>query len=114
MQIISHEAFEAVELRSGRVVAVQPFPEARNPAYKYKVWVDFGADIGVLQTSARVTKHYTPETLQGRQLVGCVNLGTKRIAGFDSQFLAVGFDDGQGGVSLVTIDPAVPNGQKLF
>lgn len=112
MKTISYEVFEAVELRSGTVVAVENFPEARSPAYK--IWVDFGADVGVLQTSARVTKHYTPETLKGRQLVGCVNLGTKRIAGFESQFLAVGFDDGQEGVSLVTIDPAVPNGQKLF
>jgi len=66
-----------------------------------------------LQTSAQVTKHYTPETLLGRQVVGCVNLGEKNIAGFVSQFLLVGFADGEGGICLVTVDPKVPNGQKL-
>lgn len=109
--IISFDDFAKVELRSGTVVKVEEFPRAKKPAYK--VWVDFGKDIGVLQTSAQVTAHYTPETLLGRSVVGCVNLGEKNIAGFTSQFLLVGFSDENGAICLITTEPRVPNGQKL-
>ena len=85
---------------------------AKKPAYK--VWVDFGATIGIKQTSAQVTVHYTPDTLMGRLVVGCVNLPPRNIAGFMSEFLLVGFEDNQGSVSLVTADPSVPKGRKLF
>lgn len=70
--------------------------------------------IGIKQTSAQVTVHYTPESLIGRQVVGCINLGTKNIAGFTSEFLLVGFPDKDGAVCLVTVEPNVPNGGKLF
>ena len=73
----------------------------------------FGEEIGVLQTSAQVTVHYTPESLIGRSIIGCVNLGEKNIAGFTSQFLLVGFSDSDGAICLITVDPKVPNGQKL-
>lgn len=109
--IISYDDFEKVDLRSGTVVKVEEFPRARKPAYK--VWVDFGEDIGILQTSAQVTKNYTPETLLGRSVVGCINLGEKNIAGFTSQFLLVGFTDATGAICLITTDPRVLNGQKL-
>lgn len=109
--IISYDDFEKVDLRSGTIVKIEEFPRAKKPAYK--VWVDFGADIGVLQTSAQITTHYTPETLVGRRVVGCVNLGEKNIAGFTSQFLLVGFSDTNGAICLATADPEVPNGQKL-
>lgn len=109
---ISYEEFDRVDLRSGTVVKVEPFPRAKKPAYK--VWVDFGAEIGIKQTSAQVTVHYTPETLVGRQVAGCINLGDKNIAGFTSEFLLVGFPDKDGAICLVTIDPQVPNGMKLF
>jgi len=112
MNIISYSDFERVELRSGTIVKVEEFPKARKPAYK--VTADFGPEIGQLQTSAQVTQHYTPDSLMGRQIVGCVNLGEKNIAGFLSQFLLVGFPDEQGSVCLVTVDPCVPNGKKLF
>lgn len=108
---ISYEEFAKVELRSGTVVKVEEFPRAKKPAYK--VWVDFGPSIGVKQTSAQVTVHYTPETLVGRQVVGCVNLGDRNIAGFISEFLLVGFPDKSGAICLVGIDPSVPNGEKL-
>jgi tRNA-binding protein len=108
---ISYEEFEKVELRSGTVVKVEEFPRAKKPAYK--VWVHFGAEIGILQTSAQVTVHYTPESLVGRSVVGCVNLGERNIAGFVSQFLLVGFSDEEGNICLITTDPKVPNGQKL-
>lgn len=109
--IISFDDFAKVDLRSGTVVKVEEFPRAKKPAYK--VWVDFGKDLGILQTSAQVTAHYTPETLLGRSVVGCVNLGEKNIAGFTSQFLLVGFSDENGAICLITTDPQVPNGQKL-
>jgi tRNA-binding protein len=109
---ISYEEFERVDLRSGTVVKVEQFPRAKKPAYK--VWVDFGSEIGVKQTSAQVTVHYTPESLIGRQVVGCVNLGDKNIAGFTSEFLLVGFPDKDGAICLVTVDPIVSNGKKMF
>ncbi len=109
---ITYEEFDKVNLRSGTVVKVEPFPRAKKSAYK--VWVDFGAEIGVKQTSAQVTVHYTPESLVGRQVVGCVNLGDKNIAGFTSEFLLVGFPDKDGAICLLTVDPTVPNGMKMF
>lgn len=111
METITYEEFERVELRSVTIVKVEEFRRARKPAFK--VWADFGSEIGVLQTSAQVTMHYTPETLLGRQIVGCVNLGEKNIAGFLSQFLLVGFADEKGSICLITADPKVPNGKKL-
>lgn len=111
MKTITYDVFESVELRSGTIVKVEEFSRARKPAYK--VWADFGPEIGILQTSAQVTAHYTPETLRGRSVVGCVNLGEKNIAGFLSQFLLVGFSDEADGICLITVDPKVPNGQKL-
>lgn len=111
MDLITYEDFERVQLRTGTITKVEEFPKARKPAYK--VWADFGSEIGVLQTSAQITVHYTPETLVGKQIVGCVNLGEKNIGGFMSQFLLVGFADKTGAVSLATPDLKVPNGAKL-
>lgn len=87
--MISYEDFEQVDIRSGTVVRAELFPRAKKPAYK--ICVDFGADTGVLQTSAQVMVHYTPETLAGRQVVGVVNVGTRNIAGFESQVLNLSF-----------------------
>lgn len=109
--VISYEDFEKVELRSGTVVKAEEFPKARNPAYK--VWVDFGDSIGVKQTSAQITVNYTIENLIGRQVMGAINLGSKNIAGFVSEFLLVGFEDQAGAISLAAIDAKVPNGKKL-
>ena len=111
MKTITYEEFEAVELRSGTIVKVEEFPRAKKPAAK--VWADFRPEIGVLQPSAQVSVHYTLESLVGRNIVACVNLGEKNIAGFLSQFLLVGFSDEAGAICLITADPKVPNGQKL-
>lgn len=111
MRNITYEEFEQVELRSGTIIKAESFPKAKKPAFK--IWADFGNEIGVLQTSAQVTVYYTPESLIGRLIVGCVNLGEKNIAGFLSQFLLVGFSDETGAICLATVDPKVPNGQKL-
>ena len=110
--LISYDDFEKVDLRSGTIVKAEDFPKAKKPAYK--VWVDFGNEIGVKQTSAQVTAHYTPESLIGKKVIGCVNLGEKNIAGFMSQFLLVGFPDDNGAICLSTMDPRVSNGKKLF
>lgn len=112
MHIITYEDFAKVEIRSGTIVKVEPFPRANKPAYK--VWVDFGPDIGVKQTSAQVTVHYTPETLIGRQVAGCINLGPRNIAGFMSEFLLLGFADQSGDICLIKPDLSVPNGNKLI
>lgn len=110
--LISYDDFEKVDLRSGTIVKAEDFLKAKKPAYK--VWVDFGDDIGVKQTSAQVTVHYTPQSLIGKKVIGCVNLGEKNIAGFISQFLLVGFPDDNGAICLSTMDPHVSNGKKLF
>ncbi|HRD70225.1 MAG TPA: tRNA-binding protein [Legionella sp.] len=109
--MVSYDDFEKIELRSGTIVKAEEFSRVKKPSYK--VWVDFGEEIGILQTSAQITVHYTPENLIGRSVVGCVNLGERNIAGFISQFLLVGFSDENGAICLITTVPNVPNGQKL-
>lgn len=111
MDDIEWDTFQSVELRAGTVVKAEPFPEARKPAIK--LWVDFGEGIGVKQTSAQITVHYDPDTIVGKKVVGCINLGTKRIAGFKSEFLVTGFADKDGAIVLISPDQDVPNGAKL-
>ncbi|STX28897.1 chaperonin CsaA [Legionella beliardensis] len=109
--IITYDEFEKIDLRSGTIIKAEQFLRAKKPAYK--VWVDFGPTFGILQTSAQITIHYTPKSLVGRKVIGCVNLGEKNIAGFTSQFLLVGFSDENGAICLATTEAKVPNGQKL-
>lgn len=111
MATISYEDFERVDLRAGVIIKSEAFPRAKKPAFK--VWADFGSELGVLQTSAQITVHYDPEQLIGKKIIGCVNLGEKNIAGFVSQFLLVGFSDEMGNILLAAADPQVPNGEKL-
>ena len=110
--IISYDEFDKVDIRSGTIVKAELFLRTKKPAYK--VWVDFGDKIGIKQTSAQVTVHYTPESLIGKQVVGCVNLSPKNIAGFTSEFLLVGFPDKNGAICLTTVDPSVSNGEKMI
>jgi tRNA-binding protein len=102
---VTFDDFAAVDLRAGRVVAVESFPEARKPAWK--LTVDFGPTIGELRTSAQVT-NYSHEDLLGRTVIGAVNLGTKRIAGFESQFLVLGTLDAEDTVTLLSADGPEP------
>jgi len=108
---ITYEDFTKVDFRSGTVVKAERFERAKNPSYK--IWVDFGPELGIKKTSAQVSVHYTPESLIGRSIMGCINLGTRNIAGFVSEFLLVGFSDDSGAICLVTTHPIPPNGQKL-
>ena len=109
---ISYADFDQVDIRAGTVVAVEPYPEARKPAYKLSV--DFGPEIGVKRSSAQLTAHYTPAQLLGRQVAGVVNFPPKQIGKFLSEVLIVGFPDEAGAVVLLGVDRAVPNGGKLF
>jgi tRNA-binding protein len=104
------EGFDALDLRVGRVVAVDPFPEARKPSWKVRV--DFGPAVGELRTSAQVT-NYSTEALVGRAVVGALNLGSRRIAGFESQFLLLGAVDPQEQVQLLAVDGDVPPGTPV-
>lgn len=97
------EPLLALDLRVGRVVDVEPFPEARKPAWK--LTVDFGPHVGTLRTSAQIT-NYDREELVGRSVVGAVNLGAKRIAGFESEFLVLGGLEADGTVRLLAPDDA--------
>ena len=107
---ISIDDFLAVDLRTGRVTQVEDFPETRKPAYK--ITVDFGPKVGTLRTSAQIT-NYPQEELVGRMVVGAVNLGTKRIAGFESQFLILGSLDPDGTVRLLQLEAGVEPGSPI-
>jgi tRNA-binding protein len=107
---IGAQGFFALDMRAGRVLEVEDFPEARKPAWK--LTVDFGPVIGSLRTSAQV-RNYTREDLLGRMVVGAVNLGRKRIAGFASEFLVLGALDPDGTVRLLEVPPGVSPGAPI-
>jgi len=111
MQQIEWDDFERVELRVGTIVDAAEFPEARKPAYKLKV--DFGP-FGIKTSSAQITKHYTVESLIGRQIVGVINFPKKQIGKFMSEFLVTGFADENGDIVLTGVEKLVPNGSKLI
>lgn len=107
---VGAEAFFALDLRAGRVVEATPFPEARTPAWKLAV--DFGPVVGTLRTSAQVT-NYPADELVGRMVVGALNLGAKRIAGYRSEFLVLGTLDPDGTVRLLRVEDGVAPGAPV-
>jgi tRNA-binding protein len=109
---IKYDDFAKVDIRAGTILAAEPLAGAHKPAYK--LTIDFGAALGRKQSSAQITVHYTPETLVGRQIAAVVNFPPKRIAGFESQVLVLGFADDAGAVVLVTPTAGVPNGARLY
>lgn len=111
MPEVTYDEFRQVDMRVGRVLRAEAFPEARRPAYK--LWIDFG-ELGERQTSAQLTVHYRPEDLVGRQVVAVVNFPAKRIAGFRSEVLVLGGDAAGGGVVLLAPDRELPEGTRIY
>lgn len=104
--------FEKVDVRVGRVIAAERFPEARKPAYK--LTIDFGGDLGTKRSSAQLTTHYTPEALVGRLVLAVVNFAPRQIGPFMSEVLTLGVPDTAGAVVLIAPDQDVPLGGRLF
>lgn len=111
-ETISFDDFLKVDVRVGRVVEAQDFPEARKPAYKMKI--DFGPGIGVKKTSAQITKHYTPDDLVGKLVMAVVNFPPRQIGPVKSEVLTLGVPDEDGEVILMTPDKDAPVGGRLY
>ena len=109
---LSYAEFQRVDIRVGRVVAVDDFPEARKPAYKLRI--DFGAGIGVKKSSAQATRHYAKEALLNRLVIAVVNFPPKQIGPYMSEVLTLGVPDGDGGVVLLMPEREVPLGGQMF
>jgi tRNA-binding protein len=109
---ITFERFRDVEMRVGRVQRAEPFPEARTPAIK--LWIDFGADLGVRRTSAQLTANYTPSDLEGRLVVAVTNFEPKQIGSFMSEVLVLGVPDAAGEVVLLRPDGNAPLGGRVY
>ena len=104
--------FEKLDIRAGKVIAVEEFPEARKPAWK--LTIDFGAEIGIKKSSAQLTHHYTKEQLLNRMVMGVTNFPPRQIGPFVSEVLVVGVPDQQGKTVLVVPEKTVLPGAKLY
>ncbi len=109
---IGYDDFARVDIRAGTVVRCEPFKEARTPAYK--MWIDFGPEVGEKKTSVQITEHYDPEGLVGRQVAAVINFPAKQIGPFMSEVLVLGFGDEGDNVTLIRPDKIVPNGGRLY
>ena len=108
---ITFDDFLKVDIRAGRVLRAEPFPEARKPAIK--LWIDFGPEIGERKSSAQITTLYEPETLVGRQVMAVVNFPPRQIGPFLSEVLVLGVSDSAGRISLLAPDHDVPCGARM-
>ncbi len=112
MSEIEFGDFLKVDIRVGTILRAEPYPEARNPTYK--LYVDFGPEIGERKTAAQLTVHYTLEELVGKQVAAVINFPAKQIGKFMSEILVLGFPDENGGVVLVEPNRKVADGGRLF
>lgn len=110
--MISYEDFEKVDIRVGKILEVEDFPEAKKPSYKLKI--DFGREIGIKKSSVQITKLYKKEDLIGKQVIGVVNFPPKQIANFVSETLTLGVDDENGNCILLTPDKEAKLGVKMY
>ncbi|SEP87003.1 tRNA-binding protein [Thalassovita taeanensis] len=111
MDNINFDDFLKVDVRVGRVIKAEAYPEARVPAIK--LWIDFGDEIGEKKTSAQITAHYTPEALIGKEVMAVVNFPPRQIGKFMSEVLVLGVPDPKGGVVLLSPDQDVPVGGRM-
>ncbi len=111
-ELTDFASFLKIDIRVGTIIGVEPFPQARKPAYK--LTIDFGPHLGTRRSSAQVTGHYAPETLLGRQVAAVVNFPPRQIGPFMSEVLTLGFPDAAGEVVLIQPSQAVPDGGRLF
>jgi tRNA-binding protein len=110
--MITYEDFERVDIRVGKIIQVEDFPQARKPAYK--LTIDFGPNIGIKRSSAQIVRHYTKDELLGKQVMGVVNFLPKQIGPFLSEVLTLGVPDGNGDVVLLSPTKEVPLGGRMF
>ncbi|MEM9705476.1 MAG: tRNA-binding protein [Pseudomonadota bacterium] len=108
---IDFDAFMAVDIRAGKVLRAEAFPEARKPAYK--LWIDFGPGVGEKKSSAQITDHYTLEELPGRLVAAVVNFPPRQVGPFMSEVLVLGFADLEGKILLVEPGEGTPAGARL-
>jgi tRNA-binding protein len=111
MDTISFDDFLKVDVRVGRVIRAEPFPEARKPALK--LWIDFGPELGERKSSAQISVHYAPADLAGRLVMAVVNFPPRQIGPFRSEVLVLGFSDADGAIVLAAPDQDVPLGARL-
>ena len=111
MDEISFDDFLKVDIRVGKVIRAEPYPEARTPAIK--MWIDFGADLGERKTSAQITAHYSPQELVGTNVLAVVNFPPRQIGRFMSEVLVLGVTDAAGEVVLIRPDRAVTIGGRM-
>jgi tRNA-binding protein len=109
---ITYQDFERIDVRAGRVVRAEPFPEAHGGALK--LWIDFGVALGVRRTSARLAANYDPDELTGRMVVAVTNFAPRQIGKFMSEVLVLGVPDADGAVVLLTPDREVPPGGRMY
>lgn len=109
---ITYDDFQKVDIRVGRIIRAEPFPEARKPAYR--LWVDFGEGIGVRKSSAQITRHYRLEDLPGRQVLAVVNFPPRQIGPVLSEVLVLGVPDAEGEVVLLSPGHEVPLGGRMY
>ncbi|MFD1735362.1 chaperone CsaA [Bacillus salitolerans] len=105
------EDLHKLDIRVGTVITAEPFPEAKVPAIK--MVIDFGEEIGIKQSSAQITKRYTPSQMLNKQVIAIVNFPPRRVAGFKSEVLVIGGVPEEGDVVLLNIDEKVPNGTPI-
>ncbi len=111
MTTVTYDDFLKIDIRTGRVLRAEPFPEARKPAFK--LWIDFGPEIGERKSSAQITALYTPEGLIGQQVMAVVNFPPRQIGPFISEVLVLGVSDAEGRITLLAPDHDAPPGARM-